>query len=39
MGNEISTAGGAVATAATGIAAGVTFGKVNALNNATKECA
>jgi len=39
MGNEISTAAGAVATTATGIAAGVTFGQVDALNNATKECA
>ena len=28
MGNEISTAAGAVATTATGIAAGVTFGQV-----------
>ena len=39
MGNEISAAGGAVATAATGIAAGVTLGKVPALNNAVEECA
>jgi len=34
MGNEISTIGGAVATAATSVAAGVTFGQVDALNNA-----
>jgi len=39
MGNEISTLGGAVATAATGVAAGVTFGQVEAVNNACKESA
>lgn len=39
MGNEISTVGGAVATAATGVAAGVTFGQVEALNKATEDCA
>lgn len=39
MGNEISTIGGAVATAATSVAAGVTFGQVDALNNAVEECA
>jgi len=39
MGNEISTIGGAVATAGTSIAAGVTFGQVDALNNAVVECA
>jgi len=39
MGNEISTAGGAVATAATGIAVGVTFGQVEAVNNSCKQSA
>lgn len=39
MGNEVSTVGGAVATAATSVAAGVTFGQVDALNNAVVECA
>ena len=39
MGNEISTVGGAVATVGTSIAAGVTFGQVDALNNAVEECA
>ena len=34
MGNEISTVGGAIATAATSVAAGVTFGQVDALNQA-----
>lgn len=38
MGNEVSTVGGAVATAATSVAAGVTFGQVDALNNAVVEC-
>ena len=35
----MSTVGGAVATAATSVAAGVTFGQVDALNNAVEECA
>ena len=39
MGNEISTVGVAAATAGTSIAAGVTFGQVDALNNAVVECA
>lgn len=39
MGNEVSTVGGAIATAATSVAAGVTFGQVDALNNAAVECA
>ena len=39
MGNEISTVGGAAATAATSVAAGVAFGQCDALNNAVVECA
>jgi hypothetical protein len=39
MGNEISTVAGAVATVGTSVAAGVTFGQVDALNNAVVECA
>lgn len=39
MGNEISTVAGAVGTAATSVAAGVTFGQVKALNNAVVKCA
>ena len=39
MGNEVSTVGGAIATGATSVAAGVTFGQVDALNNAAVECA
>ena len=39
MGNEISTIGGAVATAATSVAAGVTFGQVDCLNEAVVDCA
>jgi len=34
MVNELATIGGAIATAATGIAVGVTFGKVKAVNDA-----
>ena len=34
MGNELRTAGGAVATAGTSVAAGITFGQVDELNNA-----
>ena len=39
MGNEISTAGGAVATAVTGTVSAVTFGQFKMVNNATAECA
>lgn len=35
----MSTVGGAIATAATSVAAGATFGQVDALNNAAVECA
>ena len=35
----MSTVGGAIATGATSVAAGVTFGQVDALNNAAVECA
>ncbi len=38
-GNEISTVGGAVATAATSVAAGVTFGQIDELNQAVVDCA
>lgn len=39
MGNEMCTVGGAIATVGTSVAAGVTFGQVDALNNAVVECA
>jgi len=39
MGNDISTIGGAIATAGTAVAAGVTFGQVKELNNAVVDCA
>jgi len=39
MGNEISTVGGAAATAVTAVAAGVTLGQVETLNNAVVESA
>lgn len=39
MGNEISTVGGALATAGTSIAAGITFGQVDELNDAVVSCA
>mmetsp|Transcript_119314 Transcript_119314/g.210816 ORF Transcript_119314/g.210816 Transcript_119314/m.210816 type:complete len:410 (+) Transcript_119314:231-1460(+) len=39
MGNEISAVAGGVATAATGVATGVTLGKVPALKHATAQCA
>lgn len=39
MGQEISTAGGAIATAATALAAGFTLGLVEELNNAVVDCA
>lgn len=39
MGNEIATVGGAIGTAATGIAASVCFGQVETLNGAVKDCA
>lgn len=39
MGNEISTLGGAVATAGTAIATGVIFGQIESVNNAVVEFA
>ncbi|KAL2635780.1 hypothetical protein R1flu_007259 [Riccia fluitans] len=39
MGNDISTVGGAIATAATAVAAGVTLGQVEVLNQAVVDCA
>ena len=39
MGNEVAATGGAIGTAATGIAVGVTGGKVKSINNACKHCA
>lgn len=39
MGNELATIGGAVSTAATATAAGVTFGQIPAVNGAVQSCA
>ena len=39
MAKEVSTLAGAFATVATAVAAGVTFGQVESLNNAVKSCA
>ncbi|KAH7298938.1 hypothetical protein KP509_25G065500 [Ceratopteris richardii] len=39
MGQQVSTVGGAIATAATSVAGGVTLGQVDDLNNAVKDCA
>ena len=39
MGNEIKSVAGAVATAGTAVAAGVTCGQVKELNNAVKDTA
>lgn len=39
MGSEISTVGGAIATAATGLAVGVTFGQLECVNSACCESA
>ncbi|TMW57545.1 hypothetical protein Poli38472_003470 [Pythium oligandrum] len=39
MWDDISTIGGAIATAATAVAAGVTFGQVEALNDSVVKCA
>ena len=39
MGNEISTVGGAIATVGTAAACAVTFGQVDAINEAVGDCA
>ena len=39
MGNEISTLGGAIVTAGAAVAAGVTFGQIDELNDTVVECA
>lgn len=39
MGNEVGTVAGAVGTAATSVAAGVTFGQVEGINRAVVSCA
>jgi len=39
MGNEISTVGGAAATAVCATASAVSFGQVESINNATRHCA